>query len=209
MTITKQTYIEHIYIYIYMGPYIHTFHQPRKTRNKKSIPQQKIKKTLPGLIVCPEIQVFPSEIGHDLVPARYLWLSLVVSLPWDTGVLIGSLTLIVTIHRKRCCHNLPISVATFTSCFFAIQETPRWRPRGTSSVHVDISLPPAQKSSLTQGQPTWMSFHGFLFKNNVELPSGKLTWPMKIPIFPGKYHQNCGCSMAMLVYRRVPSLKLI
>ena len=26
---------------------------------------------------------------------------------------------------------------------------------------------------------------------------------MKIPIFPGKYHQNGGCSMAMLVYRRV------
>ena len=26
---------------------------------------------------------------------------------------------------------------------------------------------------------------------------------MKIPIFPGKYHQNCGFSMAMLVYRRV------
>ncbi len=23
------------------------------------------------------------------------------------------------------------------------------------------------------------------------------------PIFPGKYHQNCGFSMAMLVYRRV------
>ena len=27
--------------------------------------------------------------------------------------------------------------------------------------------------------------------------------PMKIPIFPGKYHQNGGFSMAMLVYRRV------
>ncbi len=27
---------------------------------------------------------------------------------------------------------------------------------------------------------------------------------MKIPIFPGKYHQNGGFSMAMLVYRRVP-----
>ena len=26
---------------------------------------------------------------------------------------------------------------------------------------------------------------------------------MKITIFPGKYHQNCGFSMAMLVYRRV------
>ena len=26
---------------------------------------------------------------------------------------------------------------------------------------------------------------------------------MKIPIFPGKYHQNGGFSMAMLVYRRV------
>ena len=26
---------------------------------------------------------------------------------------------------------------------------------------------------------------------------------MKIPIIPGKYHQNCGFSMAMLVYRRV------
>ena len=25
---------------------------------------------------------------------------------------------------------------------------------------------------------------------------------MKIPIFPGKYHQNGGFSMAMLVYRR-------
>ena len=27
--------------------------------------------------------------------------------------------------------------------------------------------------------------------------------PMKIPIFPGKYHQNGGFSMAMLVYRGV------
>ena len=27
---------------------------------------------------------------------------------------------------------------------------------------------------------------------------------MKIPIFPGKYHQNGGFSMAMLVYQRVP-----
>ena len=27
--------------------------------------------------------------------------------------------------------------------------------------------------------------------------------PMKITIFPGKYHQNGGFSMAMLVYRRV------
>ena len=26
---------------------------------------------------------------------------------------------------------------------------------------------------------------------------------MKIPIFPGKYHQNGGFSMAMLVYRSV------
>ena len=26
---------------------------------------------------------------------------------------------------------------------------------------------------------------------------------MKITIFPSKYHQNCGFSMAMLVYRRV------
>ena len=30
---------------------------------------------------------------------------------------------------------------------------------------------------------------------------------MKIPIFPGKYHQNGGFSMAMLVYRRVPEKK--
>ena len=29
---------------------------------------------------------------------------------------------------------------------------------------------------------------------------------MKIPIFPGKYHQNGGFSMAMLVYRRVLSI---
>ena len=37
-----------------------------------------------------------------------------------------------------------------------------------------------------------------------KLPSGKLTrLPMKITIFPGKYHQNGGFSMAMLVYRRV------
>ena len=28
------------------------------------------------------------------------------------------------------------------------------------------------------------------------------------PVFLGKYHQNGGFSMAMLVYRRVPSLKL-
>ena len=28
---------------------------------------------------------------------------------------------------------------------------------------------------------------------------------MKIPIFPGKYHQNGGFSWAMLVYRRVVS----
>ena len=31
---------------------------------------------------------------------------------------------------------------------------------------------------------------------------------MKITIFPGKYHQNCGFSMAMLVYRRVNNLKI-
>ena len=30
--------------------------------------------------------------------------------------------------------------------------------------------------------------------------------PMKIPIFPGKYHQNGGFSMAMLVYRSVSLL---
>ena len=30
---------------------------------------------------------------------------------------------------------------------------------------------------------------------------------MKITIFPGKYHQNGGFSMAMLVYRRVPQSK--
>ena len=30
---------------------------------------------------------------------------------------------------------------------------------------------------------------------------------MKIPIFPGKYHQNGGFSMAMLVYRRVCVIK--
>ena len=29
---------------------------------------------------------------------------------------------------------------------------------------------------------------------------------MKIPIFPGKYHQNGGFSRAMLVYRRVDIL---
>ena len=29
---------------------------------------------------------------------------------------------------------------------------------------------------------------------------------MKIPIFPGKYHQNGGFSWAMLVYRRVPQI---
>ena len=29
---------------------------------------------------------------------------------------------------------------------------------------------------------------------------------MKITIFPGKYHQNCGFSRAMLVYRRVLSI---
>ena len=29
---------------------------------------------------------------------------------------------------------------------------------------------------------------------------------MKITIFPGKYHQNGGFSMAMLVYRRTMSL---
>ena len=32
---------------------------------------------------------------------------------------------------------------------------------------------------------------------------GKLTWPWKIPMFPGKYHQNGGFSMAMLVSGRV------
>ena len=38
------------------------------------------------------------------------------------------------------------------------------------------------------------------------LPSLKLTVrPMKIPIFPGKYHQNGGFSMALLVYRSVVS----
>ena len=31
---------------------------------------------------------------------------------------------------------------------------------------------------------------------------------MKIPIFPGKYHQNGGFSMAMLVYRRVTRWEL-
>ena len=31
---------------------------------------------------------------------------------------------------------------------------------------------------------------------------------MKIPIFPGKYHQNGGFSMAMLVYRRVPKIAI-
>ena len=36
-----------------------------------------------------------------------------------------------------------------------------------------------------------------------KVPSLKLTWPMKIPIFPDKYHQNGGFSMAMLVYRSV------
>ena len=30
---------------------------------------------------------------------------------------------------------------------------------------------------------------------------------MKIPIFPGKYHQNGGFSMAMLVYRKVTKLR--
>ena len=28
-----------------------------------------------------------------------------------------------------------------------------------------------------------------------EVPSGKLTWPIKIPNFPGKYHQNGEFSM--------------
>ena len=37
----------------------------------------------------------------------------------------------------------------------------------------------------------------------MKIPSGKLTQPMKIPIFPGKYHQNGGFSMAMFVYQRV------
>ncbi len=32
---------------------------------------------------------------------------------------------------------------------------------------------------------------------------------MKIPIFPGKYHQNGGFSMAMLVYRGVPACHLL
>ena len=31
---------------------------------------------------------------------------------------------------------------------------------------------------------------------------------MKITIFPGKYHQNGGFSMAMLVYRRVSFIHL-
>ena len=42
-----------------------------------------------------------------------------------------------------------------------------------------------------------------------ELPSLKLTEPMKITIFLGKYHQNCGFSMAMLVYRRVLIMKTL
>ena len=32
---------------------------------------------------------------------------------------------------------------------------------------------------------------------------------MKITIFPGKYHQNGGCSMAMLVYRSVKKYNLM
>ena len=35
------------------------------------------------------------------------------------------------------------------------------------------------------------------------IPSLKLTQPMKIPLFPGKYHQNGGFSWAMLVAGRV------
>ena len=35
------------------------------------------------------------------------------------------------------------------------------------------------------------------------LHSLKLTWPMKITIFPSKYHQNGGFFMAMLVSGRV------
>ena len=41
-------------------------------------------------------------------------------------------------------------------------------------------------------------------KNLATLPETNSS-PMKIPIFPGKYHQNGGFSWAMLVYRRVTS----
>ena len=40
-----------------------------------------------------------------------------------------------------------------------------------------------------------------------KIPSLKLTSrPWKITIFPGKYHQNGGFSIAMLVYRRVSDI---
>ena len=46
-----------------------------------------------------------------------------------------------------------------------------------------------------------------LFAIRFHIPSSKLTArPWKIPIFPGKYHQNGGFSMAMLVYRSVSKL---
>ena len=40
----------------------------------------------------------------------------------------------------------------------------------------------------------------------ITLPSNKLTWPCNISIFPGKYNQIAGFSMAMLVYRSVSPL---
>ena len=55
-------------------------------------------------------------------------------------------------------------------------------------------------------RPTWL--HDNQSSNQLYIPSLKLTYPMKIPIFPGKYHQNDGFSWAMLVSGRVVDIPL-
>ena len=50
------------------------------------------------------------------------------------------------------------------------------------------------------------SFWWFVLNHQrfVSMSHNSLYWLLNIPIFPGKYHRNGGCSMAMFVYRSVP-----
>ena len=61
----------------------------------------------------------------------------------------------------------------------------------------------SQKSQTAGHWFFWLNRGFFVWR----IPSCKLTWPWKMPIFPGKYHQKGGFHMAMLVYRSVESGK--
>ena len=49
------------------------------------------------------------------------------------------------------------------------------------------------------------NFYSYYLRNQVTLPETKIAH--ENPIFPGKYHKNCGFSMAMLVSGSVCTMK--